>query len=161
MRRDALIQAQLADAERRAYASLREQAEQITLTGFPISTTRPNTAGETSTTAACGVENGSRRPIRNVACRLRVSGQVFQPDDFRIGEPGPSVSFQPTSADAVDMKVGLYRDLLAGQTISVRFPLSGPQNDTPKYVIRFTDDANSRWQLNDNMHLAYALDQEW
>lgn len=163
-KRDELLDAQLAETERRAISSRRQQAELIKLTRL---------AGRRDGEMRCEVVNDSSRPIRDVACRVRLADGLVMPDLFST-----PVRFEPTwpsrgpalttlmAADETDtdLATGSYLHLLSGASVQARFdlPVKDPAGTySLPYVIRFTDDARLRWQLDDNMHLEAAPDDEW
>jgi hypothetical protein len=40
-------------------------------------------------------------------------------------------------------------------------PDDGSDPPPAKYLVRFTDDAQNRWELGDDMHLRRAPDNDW
>lgn len=178
--RDDLLERQLRELADRERSRQREQAEQVILTGRRVILAPPlESGGETaqsrrrppaSTGGSCNVQNESRRPVRQVACRLVLDGRIVMPSQFDVGTllrgPGGVVSqgmFVPARPDDFDLGVGKYLNLLAGGEITAKFP--GPEGLTSyekaRYLIRFTDDADRRWQLDDDMHLQPAPDKSW
>lgn len=151
--RDTLLTRQLEEAEQRSRANRRGQAEKVYVRVLPAS------AGNGGT---CEVANGSTRPIRWVECRLLAPGYEAYPDDWQIGvpqgyaivtnNPADMLNFMPAEADQVDMDAGLYRYVLADQVIRAGFP-ELPDDARISYTVRFLDDAERLWQLNEDMHL--------
>jgi hypothetical protein len=161
-KRDKLLESQLAEAAERANSSRRQQAEQVYLKGFPVWTGKEGMAE---------VGNGSHRPIRDVICRLYLDGRPVLPSGFTVGlrfePPFSTVNRQlelvtkPASEDDLDLANGRYRNLLAGEAIRASFPAEAQTVGDVTYLVRFTDDAGVRWQLDEDMHLGKPPDEEW
>jgi hypothetical protein len=147
----------------------RQQAEQVILTGFRV---RDNPDGSSGGTGVCEIANDSRRPVREVTCRMLVNGNLVMPTEFRVGAefrpiigppgPGDGVSYLPADEGTFDLGTGRYPHLLAKHIIRVAFLVPGSDRPgTVQYLIRFADDAELRWQLNSDMHLSPAPDTQW
>jgi hypothetical protein len=179
-KRDDLLDGQLRELADRERSRQREQAEQVTLSGGRVVlASPPDPAGETAQSSgrlqdepggSSRVRNNSGRPARRVACRLMLDGQAIMPRRFANGATfaGPGgiageTMFLPATADDFDLGTGEYLNLLAGREILARFPVPGGVSyyDKATYLIRFTDDAGRRWELDDDMHLAPAPDGDW
>jgi hypothetical protein len=167
VQRDELLRTQLTEAAQRISTIRRQQAEQVGLTGFRIQSGRSGSGR----TEVCEITNGSLRPIRAISCRMLTSGNVIKPIEFRIGEklhstlgtpgPGSGLSYLLADQDKFDLDDGKYHHLLASQVIRVTFPSDADETVTVEYVIRFTDDADARWQLDSDMHLSAQPDALW
>jgi hypothetical protein len=74
-------------------------------------------------------------------------------------------SFEP--GKYMDMPIsGLPEDgrmasLLAGKAIRVSFAPGPVSAGRIRFLVRFTDDAGSRWQLDNDMHLEPPPDRDW
>jgi hypothetical protein len=162
-KRDNLLDLQLRELDGRERARQREQAEQVGL--------RPRSvmAAGAEVLGSCRIVNDSMRPIRRIACRLILAGRELPVDGFGsvIALRGPRGIAGETSvapADgAVDAVAGVYLDLLATEKIIARFkvPPEITSYETATYVIRFTDDAEKRWELNGDMRLQPSPDDNW
>jgi hypothetical protein len=151
--RDELLTRQLEEAEQRSRANRRRQAERVYLRVLTA------VAGGAS---ICEISNASDRPIRWVTCRLLEPGSEAYPAAWWIGvetadavpapDPADMRAFTEAEAELVDLAAGIYLYLLAGQVIRAEFPR--PQDDAQvTYAVRFLDDAERLWQLNQDMHL--------
>lgn len=167
-KRDKLLDSQLVEAAERMKAYRRQQAEQIILTGFRV---RPSRDGNPGRPGSCQVANESGRPIRDVTCRASVDGNLSLPTEFRIeAEFFPAIgsaatasttSYLPADDGTFDLGTGSYLHLLANQIIRVGFPADTADAGNVRYLIRFADDAENRWQLDADMHLTVPPDSDW
>ena len=160
VKRDQLLDSQLREVQQRAVNSRRRQGEQIKLSGFPV---------QWNGSAFSEIINESDRPIRDIAPRMMQEGALVLPNEFRIavrmpappGAPHSDRVYAPADADDFDLAGGRYFRLLAGKEIRVTFTADPTHYQSVKYVIRFTDDADVRWQLDDDMRLMVAPDNDW
>jgi hypothetical protein len=178
--RDELLDGQLRELADREEARQREQAEQVNLVPWPVKLPKPTTGAEAEArkvhdeeqrrSGSCRVKNWSGRPIRRVACRLILDKRVIRAGKFGRGGTfsgsGPladEVMFFPAEPGDVDSAAGEYLNLLAAGEISAQFTIPDDIDSyqEARYVIRFTDDAERRWELDGDMHLTPAPDQEW
>jgi hypothetical protein len=161
-KRDDLLDHQLRELADRERARRREQAELVKL--------QPREVRAADTVAWCRILNDSTRPIRQIACRLILDGRAIPVDYFEIGmaSRGPGgirggLVFVGPADGAVDVSAGVYLNLLAKQEIRSVFkvPLEITSYETATYVVRFTDDAEMRWELNGDMRLQPSPDNNW
>jgi hypothetical protein len=160
-KRDILLESQLAEAAERSKAFRRRQAERINLKRANRSVGRIGIAY---------VRNDSKRPIRDVTCRLRLDGSMLMPQSFSVGQ-GLGVrgvlklkllkDYLPASKHDADLARGCYRAQLAGETIKAEFLKPVVAVRDMAYLVRFVDDAGARWQLDENMHLQESPDADW
>lgn len=167
VQRDKLLRTQLTEAAERMNAIRRQQAEHVILVGFSVRRERDG-GGRTG---RCEVTNGSGRPIRNISCRMLVGGNLIMPSEFQVkeelhpvlGTPGPQSSFSylPANESTFDMTASKYFILLANQVIRAVFSIGNDGSDGAQYIMRFTDDAEVRWQLDSDMRLLPPPDTSW
>lgn len=133
------------------HSRAREQAERIDLTW----TARGPSASYVQ------IINDSRRPIREVACRIQQEdGSLAEPD--RAGELSP---FKTVNGDAWMARKG---DIMLSHFIPViriggraGFEFSLPRNQSSdRSLARFTDDASLHWELDNDLHLAKLDDRD-
>jgi hypothetical protein len=155
VKRDQLLDSQLAEAQQRTIANQRRQAEKIRL--------------QPDGSLAAQVSNESQRPIRDVAWRMEQDSQLILPQKFYFvtyapGPPGTPVSSSvpvPAKVGNYDLATGRIFRVLAGEKMKATFARDPQHVQSMKYVIRFTDDAEVRWQLNSDMRLTPAPGNEW
>lgn len=148
--RDALIAAQLSELEQRALTFERQQADDIDL--------RRSTVAADPTDAISGklhmaeLTNGSRRPIRNVLCRIQAPGGSLV-EAIRVG-PIVTHSMPPGARTIVGSSdrpdILLVRD---EGVVALTFPLGVVTHPEACVTARFTDDAGLHWQLYQDLHL--------
>lgn len=112
------------------------------------------------------VDNNSPRPVWDVAPRLLVNGQTLPPASFREyhERDGPFGSgWRPTADESADEAAGRFHIMRSGGRLSASFQIPDDGSDPPpaKYLVRFTDDAQNRWELGNDMHLRRATDNDW
>lgn len=160
-KRDELMDRQIAEAEQRSLTYERQQAEAVDIK--PSSSMARIDGSDPPTSHrvhGAEVSNESRRPIRNVACRI---------------EPGPGDTLQ--AAD----KVGLFDEfadgrraflapwqgshvslLRAGKTAGFVFATDMKKHPKARLTVRLTDDAGLHWQIDPDLHLEkLASREEW
>jgi hypothetical protein len=155
VKRDQLLDSQLVEAQQRTIANQRRQAEKIRL--------------QPDGSLAAKVSNESERPIRDVACRMEQDSQLIPPQKFNFviyapgppGTPAPAHVSLPAKVGNYDLATGRFFRLLAGEEMRATFARDPQHAQSMKYVIRFTDDAEIRWQLNSDMRLTSTPDNEW
>jgi hypothetical protein len=160
MRRDALLDGQLRELEQRTRILDRFQAEDIDL--VPNCTTREvpgfnPSSGERAHSA--DVANASRRPIRDIACRIeampgsglqqaRLAGLYSEaPVAISSGRGMSSRTFlDPVESSLIPL-------MRAGDRGAFIFAVGGQQYPEARITVRFTDDAGLHWQLGHDLHL--------
>jgi hypothetical protein len=152
--RDKLMDKQLAEAERRAEADIRRQAEDIEVTWLRES------LGVAGIVALGIVTNKSRRPITRISCKVmsKTSRKPLKlPDEC---------GFMPfTQEDAfigVMVETKPLQEFAAlGPKVSCGFAFKGlAAHPDQAFVAWFTDDAGNRWQLDENLHLVQKIDSD-
>ena len=146
-KRDKLMDRQLDDAERRAEADLRKQAEDVEVTWA-------QNTGQLDGV----VVNNSRRPISRVTCKVmsNVDRAVLKMPDqcgerFEVGGRGGAMYFAPELKPLPEFKT-----LRPKATCIFTFKLTRSPDQV--FVAWFTDDAGNRWQLDEYLHLVKAND---
>lgn len=144
VKRDELLDKQLAEADARALTERRRQAEEVR-----VSRGRPATGV---------VVNDSRRPISAITCKVLSApdGQLLAvPDEARLLEAVPLLH-GPIMYHILESKSGPQWDRLrpSGRCSLVFTSLE----DDQLLVAWFTDDAGFRWQLDEYQHLVPARD---
>lgn len=154
--RDKLMDRQLAEAERRADADRRRQAEEVTLTRF---------AGEGGAPVGGSVGNASRRPITDVACKVMSNGagrliaEAVSCGQYieSTGNFGPTVQMRTQRLMIDEQPVSRYVTLPPDARCWFDFEGTGAEADHV-LVVWFTDDAGIRWCLDEFQHLAPVKD---
>jgi hypothetical protein len=169
--RDKLLDGQLRELADREGSQQRQQAEHVVMAPGEITTT--STAyeqlyGGEDRGANCTVANESGRPVRQVACQLILDGTpiaaTWFADRLTSAPVDPRLPRFVGSRDADNKHAdGSFRTLLSGRTVMARFDI--PENitayATSHYVIRFLDDAERRWELDQDNRLRRAPDEDW
>lgn len=148
VKRDELLDRQLADAQARAMSERRFQAEGVELHWWG-----PD---------AGVVENNSARPVSVVFCKVMSpsDGQVLAVPEKAGLRERLSLSNGRVQYLTLDSKPGGQWDRLRpGAQCS--FAFTGLQQEKAQVLVAwFTDDAGFRWQLDEYMHLAQAGDSD-
>jgi hypothetical protein len=155
-RRDALLDGQLRELEQRARTLDRQQAEEVDLRPGSTIWVIPGfeqPSGAVDEVYSADVANGSRRPIRNVACRIEAApGDGLQ--EARLA--GLYVEFagpQPRRRLVDPAETPRIQLIGAGKTASFIFAVDPPRHPEARMTARFTDDAGLHWQINHDLHL--------
>lgn len=145
-RRDELLDGQLGELQLSEKLRERRQAEQIDFTW--------NNSGAGS---VAQVVNDSRRPIRNVACFIRlrngdIAGADLAAELMPIAREGVSGWAAPREAVIKGASVFVVR---GGGRASFEFhTIKRGGGDGAWLLLRFTDDAGLHWSLDHDLHLA-------
>jgi hypothetical protein len=176
-KRDELLDGQLRELADRERDRQREQAEHVALSnaGFSKGASGQHRrlleeSGQLSRDnlprASFVVHNNSWRPIRKVTARVIVDGRRLQPWGFRSkytsAGTGNAQWGNATDSEA-DLAAGVFLNELADGAFSALFTVPWDLEDHKeiRYVVRFYDDAERRWELDQDMHLAPAPDDSW
>lgn len=130
----------------------RQQANKVDLTKEP-SDVKPASFSKPGKVWMSVVTNGSDRPIRNVACRIRHIAGSHLISGARIGElvPMPAVqggrSFQDLTPEP---QAALMR---IKQTCGFAFGVRVNDHPIAQVIVRFTDDVGLHWELDQDLHL--------
>jgi hypothetical protein len=141
VQRDALAQTQLAEANIRAIARQREQAEQIHVSQVA------SPAGSTF----IRVTNNSPRPIRDVTCKI-----MSRVDDGALALSTSYMRPDPVGARSMDNSVPGNRIPFIRPSWLARFIFQAVTTPDRLSVSWFADDADVRWQLDEDLHLVLA-----
>jgi hypothetical protein len=172
-KRDELLDRQLDELNERARYMQRDQAEGIKITAWkvhlPDPAKNPAVKGDAAggkkeeRTGFCKIANESRRPVRRVACRLILDWRELRAGRFSTGSSSEGHLRFPANAEDVDIAAGEYLHLLSERSIGAGFliPDDIVSYQNSRYVIRFTDDAERRWELDGDMRLTLAPDNDW
>jgi hypothetical protein len=154
--RDDLLDRQRRELQQSERLRNREQAEDVNLTW--------KYDGQAS---AADVNNGSRRPIRDVACQLKQghAGPLLRPEKVseltRFSGGGPVSEMLVPAEDGVTdgWRVANIR---SGETFVFKFGVSRRGADSAYLMlVRFTDDAGFHWELDHHLHLMQLDDRDW
>jgi hypothetical protein len=143
-RRDELLDGQLSELRERAADRVREQAEGVT-------------ASWDDETMSGGVYNGSRRPISKVVAGMAESLPDGGTNTHQTGQwrtYNRAGAAMPLSSPAVAV-------IRPDKGAECLFEPSQLQGENRRLVVRFCDDADRRWQLDQFMHLEPAPDDGW
>ena len=157
-RRDALLDGQLRELEQRARTLDRQQAEAIDLKVSYMTAKVPGSEPPAQHKVhVAEVANNSRRPIKDVTCRIEPElGDGFQ-EARRVGM---YAEFDmPRSRALIDLSEGTHIPLLRADVASA-FVFAADTAEDPKarMTTRFTDDAGLHWQINHDLHLEQVDD---
>jgi hypothetical protein len=160
-KRDELLDRQIRESEQLARTFERQQAEAIDLK--PGSTTRPIPGYDVESQGSvqdADIVNESRRPIRNVACRIEASpGAGLQQARLAgVYFTVPAITFpggpvRPASRGLEAAEKPTIPLLRAGETGSFVFAVGTEQDPEARVTLRFTDDAGLHWQIDHDLHL--------
>jgi hypothetical protein len=147
----------------------REQADAVTLTPFPWHGPVEGLQGSDEPLWAAMVENGWHRPIRKVACRLQLSESDALSKPRIVGRipkgQADDVTPQASHPDesAVDFDPNFDASVLrAGDTAVFIFNQEYEAwNDPLMLTLRFTDDADLAWQIDNDLHLEKLTERDW
>jgi hypothetical protein len=151
-KRDRLLDKQIAEAEQRSLIYERQQAETVDIKpSYSMAKIVGSDPPVSHQVHAAEVSNDSRRPVRNVACRiepgpgdtLQAAGKVGLFDEFTDGRR----AFLPP-------RHGAYIPLLrAGETGGFIFTAGKEGHPKARFTVRLTDDAGLHWQIDPDLHL--------
>jgi hypothetical protein len=155
---------QLNVTARQAQQLEREQADKVDLLlgGFTVEMSGTQTPGPGySRTWMAEIFNGSRRPIRDVACHIEpVPGQgrylAHQIGELVVWDiPNVAPPIDPKKRSSlIDLKEGSTVELIrAGATFAFLFPFAVKGHPEARASVTFTDDAGLRWQIGHTLHL--------
>jgi hypothetical protein len=154
----------------------RERADQIDKIAIRFDGSKVKSLG-TDEEVRCVVTNGSRRPIRYVACRLeafQIGGGRFSElanvaGEFRPVAPA-SVVRQPQQSDTFPPSGAKFRPLVLGGPLRILravhvagFTWNLPVRLThPAFLttLRFTDDAGLHWEIDGDLHLHMLAERD-
>ena len=109
------------------------------------------------------VHNESRRPIRDVVCRI-------QPHPAQDFDWGATVVTQLPDATAQSASVPVFREpklsdrvplIRAGSRFGFQTPLPVADHGAAWIKVRFTDDAGLHWEIDSDLHLAKLASRDW
>jgi hypothetical protein len=149
VKRDELLDRQLAEAEARAITERRRQAEGVQLRWGNIHT------GE--------VANNSQRPISSISCRVisTIDGSIRAlPDRCGLVIAVPLPAERSMSIIEDSQALGQWERLRAAGRCSFTFESILHREPGQLLVAWFTDDAGFRWQLDEYSHLVQASDKD-
>jgi hypothetical protein len=156
--RDALMAGQLLELEQRSMTFERQQAEAI---GFRQSSLMAKVPGSDPSAShrvhQAEIENDSRRPVRDVACRIESEpGDSLQPTaqaGFWVEAAGVgNVRFSAPSF--LGLSEGTNIPLVrVGETAVFAFAVDTSEHPKARVTARFTDDTGLHWQIDPDLHL--------
>lgn len=156
--RDMLLDGQLRELRDRELMREREQAEQIGL--VPGQTPRDILGFQRppdSQAYTAEVANKSRRPIRNIACRIEAAaGDGLQ--ESRLAGVYAEADFPRTRVFIDFIEASRWHLVRAGETAEFIFAVDVPRHPG---ALRFTDDAGLHWQINHDLHLERLENRDW
>jgi uncharacterized membrane protein len=160
-RRDALLDGQLRELEQRARTLDRQQAEAVDL---KLSSNAEKVPGSEPPSQhrvhVAEVANNSRRPIRDVSCRIEP-----EPGDGPYGSRRTGVyalSEMPASRVRIGLSDGTHIPLLRADVAGAFvFAVDTKEHPIPRTTLRFTDDAGLHWQINHDLHLEQLPGRDW
>ncbi len=160
-KRDELLDKQLAEAEQRSLTYERQQAETVDIKPSDSWARIPGSDPPTSHQVhGAEVTNDSRRPIRNVACRI----QPEPSDTLQAAEKvGVFIEFGDGKRTFPPPRKGAHLPLLrAGETGGFIFTAAMKEHPKARMATRFTDDAGLHWQTDHDLHLEKLPDRtDW
>jgi hypothetical protein len=160
-RRDELLDKQLQELEQRVLMTERAQAEQVEFSwraSRPIDESREG-AGDIWMGV---VENRSRRPIRDIVCRLQPHpAQDFDFPGVAVGELS-GVYVGAHLPDLVNPKLADRVPLIrGGRTYGFKTQIPVADHQVARMMVRFTDDALINWEIDSDLHLAKLQSRNW
>jgi hypothetical protein len=143
----------------------RQQAEQAGLSWRPAEPIRPG--GEYQHVWMAVVENRSPRPIRNVVCRIKPSPQTpgehggYEWEAEAVAQlvptrmpPGTEIFLDPDAS-------GHVRVIASGRQYGFKFPIPTEGHEHAEFKVRFTDDADLLWEIDNDLHLQRLDSPDW
>jgi hypothetical protein len=164
-RRDELLDGQLRELEQRAQVGERQQAEAVEFSWQPATPLAGTaTAGPIEYIWMGVVRNESRRPIRDVVCRIQPhpsqgfdwgAQAVGELIDVGIASAASALTFQdPKLGDRVPL-------IRAGDRFGFKTSIPVADNAVARMKVRFTDDAGLHWEIDPDLHLAKLASRDW
>lgn len=168
-KRDALIAGQLLELEQRALTYERLQAEEIDVRWSSIRRAAPGSSKDaTRMVHMAEVVNSSRRPIRNVACRIEPEPGGSMQAAVQVGSGhaiGPAIAVAGSVGPRkfLNLSDGSHILLMrTGEEVSFVFETGIEEYPKAQVTARFTDDAGLHWQINPDLHLEKLDDRsDW
>lgn len=134
----------------------RQQADQVDVRSSPVSANRVLKHGAatwSSSYRGMTVDNGSRRPIRDIAAML-------SPGDG-TALIGTSEAGFTLASGTTQYQSGVLPLLRAGGECSFRFDVLTSEHPKATILIPFDDDAGLHWQIDQNLHLQKLEHRDW
>jgi hypothetical protein len=103
------------------------------------------------------VHNRSNRPIRNVICRASNSGLPLA----YPGVIGPLLGDNGAPVLAYGIKNSRIPLARVGTMYGFLFSVNRQANPDFAFVLRFTDDADLEWQIDNDLHLQKLDHRDW
>jgi hypothetical protein len=155
------LRSQQREISRQAKVLERQQATAVTLGYSPgaFSTISGPLPGPEASLSVVFADNGSARPIRNVACRIKpANGDWQKPWNTGNYWPAePQVRLKPI-LEQLDIDAAPAPVVLGGRSVGFLFEYV-LQKDT-SLKARFTDDEGSYWEIDDLMHLTMLKNRD-
>lgn len=163
------LRSQQQELARQALALERQQADLVDLQQFWQSELVPDVVDSSGLTGkeywhTTEVINDSRRPIRDIAARLKPSpdASLVAPVMIARFAAGSETITGRRSRSLIksyeETNVELARP---GAAWSFVFPCIANATDVVSTVIRFTDDVGLHWQIDENLHLTKIRRRNW
>jgi hypothetical protein len=164
-RRDELLDGQLRELEQRAQVAERQQAEAVEFSWQGATPLEGVVAEKPDGLIWMGVvHNESRRPIRDVVCRIQPHpAQDFDWGATIVAQLGDVAIAQSASVPVFcEPKLGDRVPLIrAGSRFGFLTPFPVADHGAARMKVRFTDDAGLHWESDPDLHLAKLASRDW
>ncbi len=160
-RRDALLDGQLRELDQRTRTLDRQQAEAIDLrTSWTLAKAPGSDPPIQHKVHVAEVANNSRRPIRNITCRIEPEPGDGMQTPRSVGMYAQSD--MPQSRARIDLSEGTHIPLLRADVAGAfAFAAETAAHPKARMTTRFTDDAGLHWQINHDLHLEQLPGRDW
>jgi hypothetical protein len=157
-----VVEAQLREMAQRAEAYERQQADAVTLAQYRYEKGLRGFKEPDLKWHAAEVSNQSRRPIRNVACRLQIASSGELHPASLVGHPDTEL-LVAMEAILIDYQAEDARlPVMPGDERAVFiFTHDTGRRSKARFTARFTDDAGLHWQIDHDQHLEKLLTRDW
>jgi hypothetical protein len=135
---------------------LSQQANDVDVEPDTVSRKLAN-AGATPVAQECwavAIRNNSRRPIRNVAGRIKISAD----SQFQLADQACVANDKEPFRLEDGKSVDLVR---AGSRAGFGFAYTTREFPRADIAVRFTDDAGLHWQIDHDLHLSPIKQRDW
>jgi hypothetical protein len=143
----------------------RQQAEQVELSRRPAEPMRPDDEPQHVWMAV--VDNRSPRPIRNVVCRIKPSPQTpgehggYEWEAEAVAQLVPTAMPPGTEIFIGPDASGQVRVIPSGRKYGFKFPIPTKGHEYAEFKVRFIDDADLLWEIDNDLHLQRLDSRDW
>ena len=143
----------------------RQQAEQVELSRRPAEPIRSD--DEYRHVWMAVVENRSPRPIRNVVCRIKPSARPpgdhdgYEWEAEAVAQLVPVELPRDTEIFADPDAIGRVRVIPSNRKYGFKFPFPTKGHECAEFKVRFEDDTDLLWEIDNDLHLQKLDSRDW